>query len=107
VDAIVRQTTVLIAQLCTTAGIRAPLAQVAEQVFLGLARELEAQGVGRKVAADMFGLALRSYQKKLHRLSESSSVRNHTLWEAMLDFLREHDAAAMSSTETEPRSRSC
>jgi hypothetical protein len=90
VDAIVRQTTVLIAQLCTAAGVRAPLAQIADQVFLGLSREIEAQGVGRKVAADMFGLALRSYQKKVQRLAESASVQDRTLWEAMLDFLRDN-----------------
>jgi len=41
VDAIVRQTTVLIAQLSTAAGIRAPLAHVADQVFLELAQEIE------------------------------------------------------------------
>ena len=35
--------------------------------------ELERQGVGKKVAADMFGLALRSYQLKLQRLQESAS----------------------------------
>ena len=64
IDAIVRQTTVLIAQLSTSTGIRAPLAHIADQVFLDLAAEIEAQGVGRKIAADMFGLALRSYQKK-------------------------------------------
>jgi DprA winged helix domain len=89
VDSIVRQTTVLIAQLCTAAGVRAPLAQIADQVFLGLSRELEAQGVGRKVAADMFGLALRSYQKKVQRLTESETQREKTLWEAVLDYLRE------------------
>src|SRR5688572_3069044 len=89
VDSIVRQTTVLIAQLCTAAGVRAPLAQIADQVFLGLSRELEAQGVGRKVAADMFGLALRSYQKKVQRLAESETTRDKTLWEAVLDYLRE------------------
>lgn len=44
IDAIVRQTTVLIAQLSTAAGIRAPLAHVADQVFVELSRELEAQG---------------------------------------------------------------
>jgi hypothetical protein len=43
--------------------------------------------VTRKVAADMFGLALRSYQKKVQRLTESASVRDRTLWEAVLDFL--------------------
>jgi hypothetical protein len=87
VDAIVQQTTVLIAQLSTAAGIRAPLAHIADQVFLELSREIERQGVGRKVAADMFGLALRSYQKRVQRLSESASVRDRTLWEAVYDFV--------------------
>ncbi len=89
IDAIVRQTTVLIAQLSTSAGIRAPLSHIADQVFLDLASEIEAQGVTRKVAADMFGLALRSYQKKVQRLTESATVRDRTLWEAVLDFLSE------------------
>src|SRR5262245_23998499 len=89
IDAIVRQTTVLIAQLSTSAGIRAPLAHVADQVFLDLAQEIEAQGVARKVAADMFGLALRSYQKKVQRLTESATVRERTLWEAVLGYLAE------------------
>src|SRR5688500_16094877 len=88
IDGIVRQTTVLIAQLSTTAGIRAPLSRVADQVFLNLARELEGQGVGRKVAADMFGLALRSYQLKISRLAGSASESEHTLWEAVLKKLR-------------------
>jgi hypothetical protein len=89
IDAIVRQTTVLIAQLSTSAGIRAPLSHIADQVFLDLASEIEAQGVTRKVAADMFGLALRSYQKKVQRLTESATVRDRTLWEAVMDFLSE------------------
>lgn len=89
VDSIVRQTTVLIAQLCTAAGVRAPLAQIADQVFLGLSRELETQGVGRKVAADMFGLALRSYQKKVQRLTESETLRDKTLWEAIIDYMKD------------------
>lgn len=94
VDSIVRQTTVLIAQLCTAAGVRAPLAQIADQVFLGLSREIEAQGVGRKVAADMFGLALRSYQKKVQRLTESETQRDKTLWEAVLDHVREQGSVS-------------
>jgi hypothetical protein len=89
VDGIVRQTTILIAQLSTTAGVRAPLAHVADQVFLDLAREIEGQGVSRKVVADMFGLALRSYQKKVRRLTAGSTDKNRTLWQAVLDFLRD------------------
>ena len=90
IDAIVRQTTVLIAQLSTAAGIRAPLAHIADQVFLELAREIEAQGVSRKVAADMFGLAIRTYQKKVQRLTESATIRDRSLWEAVLEHLQEH-----------------
>jgi hypothetical protein len=51
IDPIVRQTMILIAQLATTGGVRAPLAHLADRVFLELARELEAQGLSRKVSA--------------------------------------------------------
>lgn len=90
-DGIVRQTTVLLAQLSTTAGVRAPLAHVADQVFLELAREIEAQGVRRQVVADMFGLALRSYQKKMRRLTESASVGERTLWQAVLELVEREE----------------
>ncbi|HEX6245583.1 MAG TPA: hypothetical protein VFZ61_31885 [Polyangiales bacterium] len=89
IDAIVRQTTLLIAQLATSAGIRAPLANLADQVFLELAREIEQQGVGRKVAADMFGMALRSYRRKVQRLRESVTASEKTLWQAVLEHVRE------------------
>ncbi len=91
IDAIVQQTTVLIAQLSTAAGVRAPLAHVADQVFLELSRELEAQGLGRKVVADMFGMALRGYQKRVQRLTESQTVRDRTLWEVVLEHVRERE----------------
>lgn len=100
IDGIVRQTTLLIAQLSTAAGIRAPLAHVADQVFLSLAKEIEAQGVGRKVVADMFGLALRTYQKKVQRLTESASAPERTLWQAVLDVLLEHGSMSRSQLLT-------
>ena len=89
IDAIVHQTTALIAQLATSAGVRAPLSHLANQVFLEITNELERQGVGRKVIADMFGLALRSYQEKVQRLSESATQRGTTLWEAVHGYLVE------------------
>ncbi len=89
IHSIVRQTTILIAQLATAAGARAPLAQVADQVFLQLVRELERQGVSRRVSADMFGLGLRTYQRKIQRLSESQTDRGRSLWEAVLAYVRE------------------
>jgi hypothetical protein len=88
IDSIVRQVTVLIAQLATSGGIRAPLSHVANQVFVDLARELEEQGVSRKVSADMFGMALRAYIRKVRRLSEGHTERGRTLWQALLDFVR-------------------
>lgn len=89
IDGIVRQTTVLIAQLSTSSGVRAPLSHVADQVFIELAREIDAQGVRQQVAADMFGMALRSYQKKMRRLTESETVRERTLWEAVLELVEQ------------------
>jgi hypothetical protein len=91
IDAIVRQTMVLVAQLATSGGLRAPLAHVAGQVFLDLTNELETQGVSRKVSADMFGMALRAYRKKRQRLAESSTERGRSLWELVLEYLAEHE----------------
>jgi hypothetical protein len=87
IDAVVRQTTILIAQLATTGGARTPLSDVAGQVFVDLARELHRQGVSRKVAADMFGLALRTYRRKIQRLAESETLTGRSLWEAVHDFV--------------------
>src|SRR6478752_1575170 len=92
IEAIVRQTTILIAQLATSGGTRAPLAQVANQVFLDLVNELERQGVGRKVSADMFGLGLRTYQRKIQRFLESSTDRGRSLWVAVLDYVQQAES---------------
>jgi hypothetical protein len=94
IDAIVRQTMVLIAQLSTADGVRSPLSHVADEVFVGLVRELERQKLGKKVIADMFGLALRSYQQKVQRLSESVTARGVTLWGALHAFLVERESAS-------------
>jgi hypothetical protein len=89
IDAVVRQTMVLIAQLATAGGQRAKLANVANHVFLDLVSELEGQGVGQKVIADMFGLALRTYQRKRQRLGESVTEKGRSLWEAVLSHVQE------------------
>jgi hypothetical protein len=41
----------------------------------------------------MFGLALRSYQQKVQRLSESATDKGMTLWEAMHRYLQEKQVA--------------
>jgi hypothetical protein len=111
IDAIVRQTTVLIAQLATTSGSRAQLAHTANQVFLDLVRELKEQGLGNKVIADMFGLTLRTYHNKMARLAESSTDRGRSLWEALLAFVQNKgavtrlDVLARFSGDEEPTVR--
>jgi hypothetical protein len=87
IDGVVRHTTILVAQLATSGGVRAPLAHIANQVFLELAREVESQGISKQVSADMFGLALRSYRRRLQRLEASATDRGGSLWEALLDYL--------------------
>ena len=94
IAAIVRQTTVLIAQLSTSSGMRAPLAHIANQTFLSLAAELERQGIAQKVVADMFGLALRSFQQKVQRLSESATDRGVSLWEAMHRYIEQQSVVS-------------
>jgi DNA-binding MarR family transcriptional regulator len=74
--------------------MRAPLAHIANETFLSLTRELERQGLAQKVIADMFGLALRSYQQKVERLSESATDRGRTLWEAIYDYVQSKQVAS-------------
>ncbi len=88
---IVRQTTILIAQLATAGRARAPLALIAGQVFSDLVSELERQGVSRQVTADMFGLSLRTFQRKMQRMEESSTELGRSTWEAVLEFIRSRE----------------
>lgn len=103
IDAIVRQTTVLLAQLATGSGGRAKLTNTANQVFLDLVNELKSQGVSHAVIADMFGLALRSYHKKLKRLSEEEQNRGKSLWTTVLEHI--HARGPLLRTEVLRRFR--
>ncbi len=89
VDAIIRQTTVLIAQLTVHDGSRSPLTHLADEVFLSLSQELEDQGVTRTVVADMFGLALRSYQRRVNRLRQGAGS-DRTLWQTVFEYVQEN-----------------
>ncbi len=94
IDAVVQQTMVFIAQLATAGGVRAPLAQVANQVFLDLSEELHSQGVSKKVIADMFGMALRTYHRKAQSCRESHTDVGRTVWEAVFEYIRRHEPVA-------------
>jgi hypothetical protein len=96
IDGIVQQTTVLIAHLATAGGIRAPLARIANRVFLELGEELGRQGVQKNVIADMFGMALRTYHRRVRSLAESETEAGHTVWDAVLDYIRDKQPVTAS-----------
>jgi hypothetical protein len=94
IDSVIRQTTVLIAHLATSAGLRAPLSHIANSVFLELSDELSSQGVSRKVASDMFGMALRTYQAKIRRLSARQDDEQESVWKAVFEFVRQRQVVS-------------
>ena len=91
IDMVVRQTIVFIAQLATAPGTRASLVHVADRVFGELVAELRQQGIGAKVIASMFGMALSTWQQRVRRSQESATERGRTLWEAVLTHVGDHE----------------
>jgi hypothetical protein len=91
IDAVVQQTVVFIAQLATAGGVRAPLARVADRIFLDLSTELNQQGVSKKVIADMFGMALRTYHRKVQAVRQSQTEKGRSVWDAVFEHIREHE----------------
>ncbi len=100
IDAVVQQTMVFIAQLATSGGVRAPLAQVANHVFLDLSTELQSQGVSKKVIADMFGMALRTYHRKVRSCRQSQTDEGSTVWEAVFHYICRHEPVAAMDVHT-------
>lgn len=94
IDAILGQMAILVSRLATVSGVRAPLAHVTDEVFLGLARALAAQGVSRRVAGDMLGVPRRTYSTKVQRLAQTTAHRKRTLWQGVLAYLDERGPAS-------------
>ncbi len=95
IDAIVRQTGVLVAQLAVAGG-RPSLAHTSNQMFIDVVRELKQQGVGNKVIADMFGMALRTYHDRVKRLEQEARYGGCSLWEAVLSHIRDVGTVSQS-----------
>lgn len=94
VDAIVRQSMVFIARLVTAEGSRSPLRRLADEVFVDVVRELDRQGLGERVSAELFGMALREFRRKVARLTESVTRRGVTLCGALHGHLVERGASS-------------
>jgi hypothetical protein len=89
IDAIVRQATVLIAEIATATESRPHLARTADEVFRSLVAALRNQGVTNKGIADMFGLSLRTYHNRVARMAESEARTGRQAREAILAFIEE------------------
>ena len=87
IDSIVRQTMVLVAQLATTGGVRASLSTLGDQSFYELTRELQRRGVTTKVIADMFGMAQRTYHRRVHETQAARAQVGGTVWQEVLEHL--------------------
>jgi hypothetical protein len=97
IHSVVQQTMILVAHLATAGGVRAPLARVANQVFADLTEQLSAQGVTKSVIADMFGMALSTYHRRVRAAAESETDVGRSVWEAVLDFVREKEPVSATA----------
>ena len=91
IDGIVRQTTVLIAQLATARGGRTPPLRTLPAKYSPISPgNCSDNGVSRKAAADMFGMALRTYRRKVQRFwRKAKPVAGRSLWGGSLRLRRQ------------------
>lgn len=88
IDAVVRQTMVLIANLVRATGHRPQLERIAQQIFLELNDELRRQGVRASLLAGLFGMKLRTYHDRVRRARESVTCAGQPLFQAVFDHIR-------------------
>jgi hypothetical protein len=85
--ALIRDTSTLLAAVATRDGARMPLGPLGDRLFHGLACELHARQIRRRVAADMFGMVPRAYLRKVRRAEESVTDHGYSLWQAVYEHI--------------------
>lgn len=96
--ALIRDTATLVAAVATRQGARMPLGPIADRFFHGLASELHAKQIRRRVAADMFGLVPRAYLRKVRRAEESVTEHGYSLWQAVYEHIAQASGGVELST---------
>lgn len=88
---LVSQSARLIARIITLTNARPNLAHLQEDFFYELSVHLQNYGVPRRVAADMFGLAMRSYLRRIKKYNDELSDREHqlSLWQIVYSKISE------------------
>jgi hypothetical protein len=87
IDLVLREAVAEVARLATEGGARVSLARLTDQVFLDLAGELEGRGLTKPVIADMFGMALRTYHRRVRQAREAQAERR-TVRDSVLEWVR-------------------
>jgi hypothetical protein len=98
IEALVRHTMIDVARLATSDGARVSLARISEQVFLELTSELERQGVTKNVVADMFGMSLRTFHRRVQQVRREHAERR-TVREAVLEFVTASEPVSAHSVQ--------
>lgn len=89
IDAIVRKTALLVADLAVRDPVPASLMHVTDLFFTAINEHLRSKHERpQRVIADLFGLPIRTYQHRVTVLSQSASLRGITVWEAIYRFVR-------------------
>lgn len=100
IDALVRRFADLIADLSLGEPTPVSLAHVPDLLFQSLdARIRGAHDKPQRVAADLFGLPLRTYQHRLNVTAQSATVRGMTVWEAVYRYIREEGPVGRGALE--------
>lgn len=99
IHALVREFADLLAELATHDGMLVSVADVPDRLFLELSRAIERRGIGRKVVADLFGVTLRSLQRKTARVGDDVEVETRTAWSDALAFLHERGPVSRAAFE--------
>lgn len=76
-----------VAQLATAGGGRMPLGHLGDHMFLALTNELQSRGLTKKVIADMLGMSLRTYHRRVHEVRQRQHAVARTVWEAVLELI--------------------
>ena len=87
VHAIAYEAGSITAHLSMVQDARRPIGWLHDIFFLGMIDELEAQQVPKKVAADAFGMSLRTYQRRIAQARASQAV-GYSLWSTLSSKLK-------------------
>lgn len=100
IDALVRRFADLIADLSLGEPTPVSLAHVPDLLFQSLDVRIRGpHDKPQRVAADIFGLPLRTYQHRLNATAQSATVRGMTVWEAVYRHVREEGPVQRAALE--------